>query len=185
MIAGAVLLVVAGVVVQRVVGSGFLPEIDEGAFVLDYFTPGGTPLAETDRQVHIAERILAREPEMAGTSRRTGAELGLFATEQNRGDIVVRLKPGGSAAIEPGGDRRRARKINRARAAAAHRVRADPLRRHQRISPVPRSRSRSRCSARTSTRSRLREVDRAEDAGIDGMEDLFSGVSEPAPEMRC
>ena len=38
--------------------TGFLPEIDEGAFVLDYFTPGGTALAETDRQVHIAERIL-------------------------------------------------------------------------------------------------------------------------------
>ena len=26
---------------------GFLPEMDEGAFVLDYFTPGGTALAET------------------------------------------------------------------------------------------------------------------------------------------
>lgn len=91
----AVILVGAGLVVHRFVGTGFLPEMDEGAFVLDYFTPGGTALAETDRQVKVAERILARTPEIEGTSRRTGAELGLFATEQNTGDIVARLKPPG------------------------------------------------------------------------------------------
>ena len=89
----ALVLVVAGVVAYRFVGTGFLPEMDEGAFVLDYWTPGGTALAETDRQLHIVEAILATIPEVAGTSRRTGAELGLFATEQNRGDMVVRLKP--------------------------------------------------------------------------------------------
>jgi CzcA family heavy metal efflux pump len=88
----AVVLVAAGVGLWRFVGTGFLPEIDEGAFVLDYFTPGGTALAETNREVGIAERILAATPEVAGTSRRTGAELGLFATEQNRGDIVARLR---------------------------------------------------------------------------------------------
>ena len=89
----AVILIVAGVIAQRFVGTGFLPEMDEGAFVLDYWTPGGTALTETDREVHIVERILAGTPEIAGTSRRTGAELGLFATEQNRGDIVARLRP--------------------------------------------------------------------------------------------
>jgi CzcA family heavy metal efflux pump len=92
LLAGAI-LIVAGVLVQRFVGTGFLPEMDEGAFVLDYFTPGGTALAETDRQLHIVERILATTPEIVATSRRTGAELGLFATEQNTGDIVARLKP--------------------------------------------------------------------------------------------
>ncbi|HEX7020220.1 MAG TPA: efflux RND transporter permease subunit [Gemmatimonadaceae bacterium] len=92
-IGSAVLLVAAGVLAHRFVGSGFLPEMDEGAFVLDYWTPGGTALAETDRQLHIVERILAQTPEVSGTSRRTGAELGLFATQQNRGDMVVRLKP--------------------------------------------------------------------------------------------
>ena len=91
----ALVLVVAGVLVQRIAPTGFLPEIDEGAFVLDYWTPGGTALDETDRLVHSAERILAATPEVTGTSRRTGAELGLFATEQNRGDLVVRLKPEG------------------------------------------------------------------------------------------
>lgn len=89
----AILLVVAGYFAQRFVGTGFLPEIDEGAFVLDYFTPGGTALPETDREVHVAEGILMRTPEVEGVSRRTGAELGLFATEQNVGDMVVRLKP--------------------------------------------------------------------------------------------
>ena len=89
----AVGLMVVGIVLMRLVETGFLPEMDEGAFVLDYWTPGGTALAETNRQVGIVERILAATPEISGTSRRTGAELGLFATAQNTGDLVARLKP--------------------------------------------------------------------------------------------
>jgi len=93
MILIAVLLVIAGVIVHRFVGTGFLPEMDEGAFVLDYWSPGGTALPETDRMLHTAEHILLTTPEITATSRRTGTELGLFATEQNRGDIIVRLAP--------------------------------------------------------------------------------------------
>jgi len=89
-------VVVLGLAGYRLVGTGFLPEMDEGAFVLDYFTPGGTALAETDREVRVAEGILARTPEITGTSRRTGAEMGLFATLQNSGDIVARLTPQGT-----------------------------------------------------------------------------------------
>ncbi len=89
----AVLLVVAGYFVQRFVGTGFLPSMDEGAFVFDYLTPTGTSLAETDRQLHIVERIMMATPEITGTSRRTGAEMGMFATEQNSGDIIARLEP--------------------------------------------------------------------------------------------
>ena len=92
MVAGALALLAVGLLMQRVVGSGFLPEMDEGAFVIDYITPGGTTLDESDRLVNIAERVLAAEPEVASTSRRLGAELGLFATPQNIGDIAVRLK---------------------------------------------------------------------------------------------
>ena len=95
MAAVALVLVGAGAIAYRFVDTGFLPEMDEGAFVLDYTTPGGTALAETDRELHIVEKILAETPEIVGTSRRTGAELGLFATEQNTGDIVARLKPQG------------------------------------------------------------------------------------------
>jgi CzcA family heavy metal efflux pump len=92
-ITAAVVLVALGVVAQQRVASGFLPEMDEGAYVFDYFTPGGTALAETDREVRIAERIMAATPEIEATSRRTGTELGVFATEQNRGDLVARLVP--------------------------------------------------------------------------------------------
>jgi CzcA family heavy metal efflux pump len=92
-IVATLVLLAGGALAEQHVGTGFLPEMDEGAFVLDYFSPGGTALAETDRQVHIVEHILATTPEIAGTSRRTGAELGLFATEQNVGDIVARLTP--------------------------------------------------------------------------------------------
>ncbi|MEP6590221.1 MAG: efflux RND transporter permease subunit [Gemmatimonadota bacterium] len=91
MVITALVLVGIGILAHRYVQTGFLPAMDEGAFVLDYWTPGGTALAETDRELRIIEGILAKTPEVTATSRRTGAELGLFATEQNRGDMVVRL----------------------------------------------------------------------------------------------
>jgi multidrug efflux pump subunit AcrB len=84
--------------------TGFLPEMDEGGYVIDYWTPEGTSLAETDRMVHRIEEVVAATPEVAGFARRTGTELGLFATEQNRGDIVVKLKP-------PGARKRRAEEV--------------------------------------------------------------------------
>ncbi len=73
--------------------SGFLPEMDEGGYVIDYFTPDGTSLQETDRMLQRLEAILEKTPEIATFTRRTGSELGFFATEQNSGDILVRLKP--------------------------------------------------------------------------------------------
>jgi multidrug efflux pump subunit AcrB len=67
--------------------------MDEGGFVLDYLTPPGTSLSETDSIVKQMEKKVAAIPEVSAYSRRTGAELGLFATEQNKGDILVKLKP--------------------------------------------------------------------------------------------
>jgi multidrug efflux pump subunit AcrB len=92
-IAVAVLLAVLTVVLFYSVGTGFFPAADEGGFVLDYITPEGSALGETDRQVKEMEKILSETPEVASYSRRTGSELGLFATAQNTGDILVRLKP--------------------------------------------------------------------------------------------
>ena len=92
-VVAATVLVAAGLALWRLVGTGFLPEMDESAFVLDYFTPGGTALAETNREVGVAEGVLAATAEITGTSRRTGAELGMFATAQNSGDIIARLPP--------------------------------------------------------------------------------------------
>jgi CzcA family heavy metal efflux pump len=89
----AVALVAIAVLAYFNLGTGFLPEMDEGGFVLDYLTPPGTSLSETDSLVRQMEAKVAGLPEKAAFSRRTGAELGLFATEQNKGDILVKLKP--------------------------------------------------------------------------------------------
>ena len=92
-VAFAVILAVSTVALFFAVGTGFLPPADEGGFVVDYLTPAGSALAETDRQVRAIEKVIAETPEVAAYSRRTGSELGLFATAQNSGDILVRLKP--------------------------------------------------------------------------------------------
>jgi CzcA family heavy metal efflux pump len=90
----ATLLCVTGAVfLYTKLETGFLPEMDEGGYVLDYITPPGTSLAETDRMLKLIEAKIAKMPETAAFSRRTGAELGLFATPQNEGDFLVKLKP--------------------------------------------------------------------------------------------
>jgi len=94
-IASAVALALAGITLYFVVPSGFLPKMDEGGFVVDYITPAGTALQDTDHDVRKLEAVLTATPEVASFSRRTGSELGPLATEQNRGDILVRLKPRG------------------------------------------------------------------------------------------
>jgi CzcA family heavy metal efflux pump len=88
-------LAVGTVLLFRSIGTGFLPPADEGGFVIDYLTPAGSALDETDRQVRALEKVISATPEVASYSRRTGSELGLFATAQNSGDILVRLKPRG------------------------------------------------------------------------------------------
>ncbi|TAK32419.1 MAG: efflux RND transporter permease subunit [Myxococcaceae bacterium] len=77
------------------VPSGFMPSCDEGAFVIDYFTPAGTSLTDTDEAARRIERILRETPEVATFSRRTGAQINPTAvTLLNRGDFAVRLKSG-------------------------------------------------------------------------------------------
>ena len=92
-VAFALLLAAISAGLLSVARTGFFPAADEGGFVLDYLTPAGSALAETDRQVRAIEKVIADTPEVASYSRRTGSELGLFATAQNTGDILVRLKP--------------------------------------------------------------------------------------------
>jgi len=77
-----------------VLETGLLPEMDEGGFILDYWTPSGSSLAESNRILLHIEEIVRSQPEVVNTSRRTGLELGLAAvTEANRGDYTVKLKP--------------------------------------------------------------------------------------------
>jgi CzcA family heavy metal efflux pump len=92
----ALMLAAAGVLLFTRLGSGFLPAADEGGFVIDYNAPPGTALPEIDRVVLKLEDVLKKTPEIAAFTRRTGSELGLFATQQTKGDILVRLKPAGS-----------------------------------------------------------------------------------------
>ena len=89
-----VVAVVGGLLYFRL-ETGFLPDMDEGGYVIDYWTPPGTSLQETDRMVHRIETVLEKTPEIASFTRRTGTEMGMFATEQSSGDILVRLKPRG------------------------------------------------------------------------------------------
>jgi CzcA family heavy metal efflux pump len=89
----SVLLIAASYVCFHFSGTDLLPEMDEGGFTLDYWTPAGASLSETNRMVLHMEQIIKAVPEVESTSRRTGAELGLAAvTEANRGDILVKLK---------------------------------------------------------------------------------------------
>jgi CzcA family heavy metal efflux pump len=87
---GVVLLL--GVFIYSRLDSEFLPPMDEGGFVIDYLTPPGTSLAETHRQLQYAEKIIRAVPELESYSRRTGAQLGLFITEPNNGDFLLKLK---------------------------------------------------------------------------------------------
>jgi len=97
----SLVLVAASYFCYRYSGSDLMPEMDEGGFTLDYWTPSGTSLAETDRMVGHMEQILNSVPEVESTSRRTGLELGLAAvTEANRGDILVKLKKDRSRNID-------------------------------------------------------------------------------------
>nr|WP_294898743.1 efflux RND transporter permease subunit [uncultured Pedobacter sp.] len=72
--------------------TGFLPEMDEGSIVLDYDSPPGTTLQETDRMLKEVEKIIVQVPEVQAYSRRTGTQMGFFITEPNRGDYLIQLK---------------------------------------------------------------------------------------------
>ena len=62
-------------------GSDLLPEMDEGGFVLDYWTPSGSSLTETNRMISHVEQMLR-------------SELGVA-------DVITRVKSNFSAPAEP------------------------------------------------------------------------------------
>ena len=91
------LVIMAGLIVSIILilpklETGFLPEMDEGSIVLDYTTPPGTSLEETDKILREAEKIIVSVPEVEAYSRRTGTEMGFFITEPNSGDYLIQLK---------------------------------------------------------------------------------------------
>jgi multidrug efflux pump subunit AcrB len=91
---GVVPLLLLGALAYQAVGSGFMPSMDEGGFVLDYRSAPGTALSETDRLLRQVEQIVRATPDVASYSRRTGTGLGGGLSEANQGDFFIRLKAG-------------------------------------------------------------------------------------------
>ena len=101
LLASSAIIVVLSLVCYKFLETELMPEMDEGSFILDYWTPPGSSLTESDRILQHIDKILKATPEVENTSRRTGLELGLAAvTEANRGDFTVRLKRKRDRAID-------------------------------------------------------------------------------------
>jgi multidrug efflux pump subunit AcrB len=100
-IAAAVLpLLIVGFFAYSRVPSGFMPRVDEGGFVMDFYTKPGTSLSETEREIKQVETILREFPEVDTFSRRTGTSLGGDLGEPHHGDFFVRLKSDHARATE-------------------------------------------------------------------------------------
>jgi multidrug efflux pump subunit AcrB len=89
----AALLIAGGLFSYNNVQTGFMPNLDEGGFVLDYLTAPGTSLSETEREMGEIETILRHDPAVASFSMRAGAGMGGDLAESNKGDFVIRLTP--------------------------------------------------------------------------------------------
>lgn len=87
------MLAVSIIYIMPKLATGFLPEMDEGSIVLDYTTPPGTSLEETDRILSMADKLIETVPEVKTYSRRTGTEMGFFITEPYSGDYLIELYP--------------------------------------------------------------------------------------------
>jgi multidrug efflux pump subunit AcrB len=72
--------------------TGFLPDLDEGTIVLDYFMPAGTSLPETDRVLRQVEKTIIAHPDVETYSRRTGIRMSFSTVPQNYGDYSIQLK---------------------------------------------------------------------------------------------
>ena len=90
-VAAAVLFAIGIILIMPKLATGFLPEMDEGSIVLDYTTPPGTSLEETDRILSEVDKIIETVPEVKTYSRRTGTEMGFFITEPYSGDYLIEL----------------------------------------------------------------------------------------------
>ena len=76
------------------VGSDFMPELDEGAFLLQTVLPAEAALDEVDRLNHRVEDILREVPEVEDVVRRTGrAERTEDPMPHTLSDVLVVLKP--------------------------------------------------------------------------------------------
>lgn len=80
--------------------SGFMPQMDEGGFILDYKAKPGAALSDTNALLVQTESIIQSIPEVSSYSRRTGLQLGGGLTEADEGDFFIRLKDGNRRDID-------------------------------------------------------------------------------------
>ncbi|MEE0573655.1 MAG: efflux RND transporter permease subunit [Paraprevotella clara] len=91
--AGFVLLLsLGGWFASSRLSSGFLPDLDEGTIVLDYHSPTGTDIEETDRLCRQMERIIMAHPDVQTYSRRTALGMSFKTRPSNFGDYLIQLK---------------------------------------------------------------------------------------------
>jgi heavy metal efflux system protein len=72
--------------------TGFLPNLDEGSIVLDYYSPPGTSIEETDRLCREMEKIIVADKDVETYSRRTGVRMAFRTVPLNFGDYSIQLK---------------------------------------------------------------------------------------------
>jgi multidrug efflux pump subunit AcrB len=87
-----IILIVSSAFIIPKLPSGFLPDMDEGSIVLDFVSPPGTSLEETDKMLNVVDGILKHTPEVESFAREIGAQNGFFITEPNTGDYTIKLK---------------------------------------------------------------------------------------------
>ena len=88
----SIVIIILALFILPKLPSGFLPEMDEGSIVLDFKSPPGTSLKETDRMLQQVDNILKENPDVQKFSRRLGTQMGFFITEPNNGDYLIQLK---------------------------------------------------------------------------------------------
>ena len=88
----SIVIIILALFILPKLPSGFLPEMDEGSIVLDFKSPPGTSLEETDRMLQQVDNILKENPDVQKFSRRLGTQMGFFITEPNNGDYLIQLK---------------------------------------------------------------------------------------------
>jgi multidrug efflux pump subunit AcrB len=76
---------------SRTLGTGFLPEMDEGSLILDYVAPPGSSAAETDRILRLIEHEIDTVPEIVTWSRRTATSSASLSPSRTWATTCFRL----------------------------------------------------------------------------------------------
>jgi multidrug efflux pump subunit AcrB len=85
-------LIISGYYASTKLQTGFLPKLDEGSIVLDYYSPPGTTIEETDRLCKQMEKIILSNDNVESYSRRTGIRMSFRSHPANEGDYSIQLK---------------------------------------------------------------------------------------------